>query len=155
MEKICKTCQTSKPFSEFYDHKYYSDGKELSCKKCRKQNVKAARQKNLENYQAYDRKRNKTPERLEAKRESVKRNPEAPRAAKKRWAERNREKRAAHTIVGNAVRDGRLIKEPCHICGDETVQAHHPDYSQPLPVVWVCDKHHKEIHKQGAKTNDR
>jgi hypothetical protein len=25
-------------------------------------------------------------------------------------------------------------------------QAHHPDYSKPLDVVWLCDDHHKQAH---------
>lgn len=125
-----------------------ADGRLNKCSDCTKKDNTKRRQDNLESVQAYDRKRNKTPERLAAKRESVKKNPDAPRRAKRNWAERNKEKRAAHIIVGNAVRDGRLIKQLCHVCGDETVQAHHPDYSQPLLVVWVCDTHHKDIHKQ-------
>jgi hypothetical protein len=62
---------------------------------------------------------------------------------KRRWAERNPEKRAAHIAVGNAVRDGRLVKLPCEVCGAKA-QAHHDDYSKPLEVRWLCPPHHAE-----------
>lgn len=48
-----------------------------------------------------------------------------------------------------AVRDGRLTKKPCEVCGtEEKVEAHHEDYSKPLDVMWLCFKHHRERHGQ-------
>lgn len=53
----------------------------------------------------------------------------------------------AHDIVRNAVRHGRLIKQPCHICGSTiNVHAHHEDYSKPLDVIWLCDTCHRIRH---------
>ena len=58
-------------------------------------------------------------------------------------------KRVAVIMVNNAVRDGRLAKLPCEVCGTtKRVQGHHDDYSKPLDVVWLCPKHHAERHKQ-------
>lgn len=71
----------------------------------------------------------------------------APQEAKGRWIRRNAIKRACHVIVGNAIRDGKLIKKPCEVCGAEEVHAHHDDYSQPLRVRWLCPKHHKLHHQ--------
>lgn len=61
------------------------------------------------------------------------------------WKKSNPERRAANVKVGNAVRDGRLRKQPCWVCGAKAV-AHHPDYSRPLDVVWLCQPHHKQTH---------
>jgi ribosomal protein S27AE len=57
------------------------------------------------------------------------------------------ERRAAYIIVGNAVRDKRLIKGPCVHCGSLKVQAHHEDYAKPLEVTWMCLSCHTEHHK--------
>lgn len=69
-------------------------------------------------------------------------------AAMKRQAERHPDRHRARTMFGNAVRDGRVIPWPvCAVpecCGKP--QGHHPDYSRPLDVVWLCVKHHKEAH---------
>lgn len=70
-------------------------------------------------------------------------------ANKRRWAQRNRLKRGAHVAVGNAIRDGRLVKGPCEHEGPECsgrVEAHHEDYARPLEVRWLCDTYHKLIH---------
>ena len=57
--------------------------------------------------------------------------------------ERYPDKYRARTAVGNAVRDGRLTREPCEACGTtERVEAHHDDYSKPLEVRWLCKAHH-------------
>jgi hypothetical protein len=48
--------------------------------------------------------------------------------------------------VKYAVKTGKLIKTPCQVCGELKVEGHHPDYSRPLDVVWLCRKHHNEIH---------
>jgi hypothetical protein len=65
----------------------------------------------------------------------------------RRWREENPEKRAAHVVVGNAIRAGKLTRQPCEKCGrEEGVHAHHDDYSKPLEVRWLCIAHHNEEH---------
>jgi hypothetical protein len=54
------------------------------------------------------------------------------------------ERYKARNLVNNAIRDGRLIREPCEICG-EKAEAHHPDYQKPLEIRWLCFKHHREL----------
>ena len=46
------------------------------------------------------------------------------------------------------VKRGKVIKSPCSICGCEKVEAHHHDYSKPLDVIWLCRKHHVELHQK-------
>lgn len=70
----------------------------------------------------------------------------AVRAASATWAERNPEKRKAQWAVNNAVRDGKLSKAPCEVCGEEEVDGHHDDYSKPLEVRWLCRVHHQAAH---------
>lgn len=51
-------------------------------------------------------------------------------------------KRRARLKVSNAIRDGRLMKKPCEVCGHKTVEAHHVDYRKPFKVRWLCRAHH-------------
>lgn len=64
------------------------------------------------------------------------------------YRERNRVRRLAR----NAIRLGILVCEPCRVCGIEKVQAHHPDYTKPLTVQWLCTKHHAALHSQVGET---
>jgi len=72
------------------------------------------------------------------------------KAARKRaqylYRERHKDKLKAHGIVAYAIKKGTLLKQPCWVCG-ELAEAHHPDYSRPLDVVWLCSMHHKEVHR--------
>jgi hypothetical protein len=43
---------------------------------------------------------------------------------------------------------GRLERQPCRLCGDPGSQMHHPDYTKPLEVVWLCPQHHQELHRK-------
>ena len=52
----------------------------------------------------------------------------------------------AYKAVCRAVRDGRLVKMPCVVCGNSRSFAHHDDYDRVFDVVWLCGIHHKEIH---------
>ena len=55
-------------------------------------------------------------------------------------------RRAAFT-VHSALKKGEIKKQPCEICGNEKVHAHHDNYNNPLDIRWLCLKHHKEWHK--------
>lgn len=50
--------------------------------------------------------------------------------------------------VGNAIKSGKLIREKYRDCGAEKVFAHHPSYSKPLDVIWLCVIHHMLEHKR-------
>lgn len=53
----------------------------------------------------------------------------------------------ARSDTNHAIRDGKLTKESCGICGREDSQAHHRDYDKPLEVEWLCVKCHWDEHK--------
>ncbi len=149
--KLCRECNTEKPLSEFYVHKSMLDGHLNKCKECVKSRVKQHRDENLDRVREADKKRSMLPHRVLARQEYAK--TEKGKAAKKRSIDKYREKfpmvRAAHIIVGNAIRDGRLIvSDSCSVCGStHSVQAHHDDYTKPLDVRALCDKCHKEWHR--------
>lgn len=58
------------------------------------------------------------------------------------------EKRQANIIIMNALRAGKIIRpNHCSICNKICVpEGHHPDYSNPLDVVWMCKNCHTAIH---------
>jgi|SRR3990167_253467 len=57
------------------------------------------------------------------------------------------EKVKAQQLFNGAVRSGKIIRSACVICGGtQKVHGHHPDYSKPLKIIWVCPVHHKLIH---------
>jgi uncharacterized protein YdaT len=88
-----------------------------------------------EKVRAADRKRSKKPERIAYNGRNT-----------ARWRKENPEKYAAHVTLNNAVRAGKVKKQPCEVCGSTTrVHAHHDDYSKPLEVRWRCPLHHAEL----------
>lgn len=141
----CRVCNTS-------DADAFYKGITNYCKEHWKARVKANRRAKLEQYQAYERQRANLPHRLFARQQyaATPRGQERMTAAKHRWRERNPEKRAAHVIVGNALRCGKLQRQPCEGCGGENVHAHHDDYSKPLEVRWLCPACHAQHHKEAA-----
>lgn len=152
MEKQCRNCGKVKPLSEFYAHVKMMDGHLNKCKECVKARVKAHRDNNLEKVRAYDRARGNFPHRVAARASYAK--TEAGKLSHAisamKWQQNHADRKHASHIVRNALRDGRLKKPPCCFvpeCGEMKVDAHHPDYSRPLDVVWLCRKHHSACHK--------
>ncbi len=68
--------------------------------------------------------------------------------AVKKWEAKNREKVKIHRKINNLIRDKKLERKPCIVCGDKKSDAHHPDYSKPLEVMWLCRLHHKAEHSR-------
>lgn len=118
--KLCKKCGELNPLDQFHNDKAKKDGKRANCKACQNSQTKA--------YQKSDAGK------------------KAHHAATDRYKLRHAKKRKAHIIVGNAIRDGKIKRGPCEICGEVKAVAHHDDYDHPLVIRWLCEPHHKEWH---------
>ena len=136
MQKQCFKCRAVLPIDEFYKHPMMADGHLNKCKLCTRLDVIANRIRRLEYYRDYDRARG-TRGRGVSDGKSLARHRRLHPQKAKTWA-----------ATGNAIRDGRLIRQPCEVCGHEPAEAHHDDYSKPLDVRWLCTKHHAEHHKR-------
>lgn len=134
-EKKCFKCKLIKPLEDFYRHKKMYDGHLNKCKTCTKRDVTIYRREN-DSVREYDRYRYYANEYRQWK----------TRDNTEKWNENNPLGYKAHTIVNNAIRDGKLIRQPCSICGDTKSHAHHKDYNSPLEVEWFCARHHSKIH---------
>lgn len=55
-------------------------------------------------------------------------------------------KKYARRKLNNFLAKGKIIKQECLKCGASNTEAHHPDYSKPLEIIWLCRIHHAEIH---------
>lgn len=133
--KKCFKCGQEKELDEFYVHSEMADGHLGKCKGCARTDVSTHYRANRTHYAEYEKLRFMSAERKEKTIEYQR---------KRRI--NNPEKCVAYSVVSRAVRDGRLEKKPCEVCGSEYSQAHHDDYSQPLKVVWLCRTHHLERH---------
>lgn len=139
----CKSC-----LLELDETAFYSSNK-TKCKECVKSAVRINRLANIDHYRSFDRARGFLPHRVAAR--AAYRETDAFRishaTAAKKWDVANAIRKKAHDALNNALRSGKIEKQPCFICGD-VAEAHHPDYSAPLAVSWLCSKHHAETHKQ-------
>ena len=64
-------------------------------------------------------------------------------------------KENARSFVLTALRNGKLNRLPCQVCGLEKSEAHHKDYLKPLDVEWLCRKHHREAdYRDKTKAGD-
>lgn len=146
-EKKCFKCGTVKSLDQFYRHSKMGDGHLGKCIECTKRDVDE-REKRL---------RASDPEWLARERERCREKQTKRRAAGlcpltdiereriKKWGRDNNYKRRAQTRSNRAQARGELIKPvACEACGatDVALEKHHPDYSRPLYVQWLCKKCH-------------
>ena len=132
--KTCFKCRCEKPLGAFYRHSQMADGHLNKCIECTKKDVRVHRAVNLEKVRAYDRARASTQKRSEKN-----------FFVSKAWRAEHPDRARAQSRVSYALRTGKINPLPCLVCGEKAV-AHHPDYSRPLDVVWLCQPHHKQAH---------
>jgi len=135
--KVCFKCEKEKPLDEFYKHSRMADGYLNKCKGCSKNDANKHRSENLDKIRAYDRERGKNAAR-------VKQRTEVNRA----WRAEDKRRQKAHYAVSQAIRNGRIQREPCIRCGEVKSLAHHEDYDKPLDIMWLCQPCHKQRHKE-------
>lgn len=62
-------------------------------------------------------------------------------------------KKLANRLAGSAEYKGKIKRKPCEECGTTVnLHKHHPDYSRPLFVKWLCARCHKAEHKKLRET---
>jgi hypothetical protein len=137
--KTCSRCKTQKKADEFYHHPKTKDRRASHCKDCSKLYAREREERLKADPEAW------VAERRRQREKSRKARAEGRATVSPSPPEADPLKKAARTMVGNAIRDGKMVREPCRICG-ETAHAHHEDYSRPLQVVWLCPRHHHERH---------
>lgn len=58
------------------------------------------------------------------------------------------QKELARYTINNAIKLGKLKRLPCEVCGNPKSEAHHPNYSKPFKIKWVCKLHHVGLHSK-------
>ena len=145
MTNLCKVCGATEKDAEFYS------GLKSKCKECHKKSVRENRAANAEYYKEYDKNRFQNDPRVRERHkryQATEAGKQSMRASRKKWIEQNPEKRAAHLLLNNRIRDGKILKPThCEKCGASgTVHGHHHDYAKPLDVIWLCPKCHSAEH---------
>jgi hypothetical protein len=120
--KTCFKCGETKKRSMFYKHPQMADGHLNKCKECNKKDVIENRGKKLDYYRSYDNERGSRRTFEDTK----------------KYRENNPLKYRAHSLVGYAMKTGKLIRTSCEVCEAAVTQAHHDDYLKPLDVRWLC-----------------
>jgi hypothetical protein len=142
--KRCFKCERDLPIAAFYRHRQMADGHLSKCGDCTRADVKKHRLDNLERVRAYDNSRANEPQRKELRGRVT-----------RKWREANPDGAKAQQIANNAVRDKKITKvNECEGCGRTGVriEKHHPDYSEPLFVMWLCKPCHVIADKIRRKT---
>jgi len=79
-------------------------------------------------------------------------------AAKARHRKRHPDRARARQTITWLLASGQITPQPCEAdkngrkCGVMPTQSHHPDYSRPLEIVWLCPNCHKALRSKGRKS---
>ena len=143
MKKKCFKCRQTKELCEFYKHNQMADGYFGKCKECARMDATNHRNANLDHIRSYDRKRGKLPHRIKMNIKNT-----------KKRRKRHPLQYAAHILLGNAIRSGKVTKSSvCEDCGATgRIHGHHEDYCKLLDVVWLCTICHNKKHKKSTST---
>ncbi|QQO90963.1 baseplate wedge protein [Yersinia phage PYps23T] len=136
--KCCRICGVSKPLTDFGCTKKSKDGRDTMCKSC----------KNVRSRQHYNLNSNRIKEHQRA---YLADNKETKYASSAAYRNNFPNKIRAHRMVNDALRGGKISKQPCECCGDLSAIAHHDDYLKPMVVRWLCRKHHAEWHRDNGE----
>lgn len=149
--KICKKCGVKAELSAFPVDRSRPSGRHPYCSECNRKGVSKWR----DTYKKSDISAWRKHERERARRFRAT-HPEYTATARKNrsgkiaeeiseYRRRHPERLRAQWAVSNALRRGKLKKQPCEVCGAKRVDAHHylgylPEHR--LDVKWLCRMHH-------------
>lgn len=144
MLKQCCTCKEKKPLEDFCKRYNGEFGRDHKCKQCSLE----YRQKNRRklSLMAYEwNKANKEKWQAGIKK-WLNKNPEKRLRYQRNTIEKHRDRFRARCRFIMAVKKGKIKRGDCVICNAPNAQGHHEDYAKPFDVIWLCRKHHQELH---------
>jgi hypothetical protein len=132
MAYICVRCKNNRKDFEFKNNKRLK-----TCNRCRQEKQRYAKtKKGKQVYSISSKKWNQTIKgKISAKQTYYRMIKKYPLKVK------------ARNFLYRNVKKGKLKKESCQKCMNKKVEAHHEDYNKPLEVIWLCKKHHVELHE--------
>lgn len=135
--KRCSMCKKKLPVNMFGKNKSRPDGMQSFCKPCMREYSHKYNIENRHKRKAYKLEYNRTHSAQNMEWEA-------------RYKEINPMEYKSRTALGNAIRDGKINRPQfCSKCGKKcTPDGHHPDYSRPLHVIWLCRSCHGRLHKK-------
>ena len=160
--KICTKCGIEKTLENFVKQKSGKYNVTAKCKNCYKkyyekyisksENKKKRHENYVKRYNKLEiRKRISEQGKEYRKQEYVKK---AQIKKEMRMREKYPEKRFARNEMTKAICRGDLKRKPCIMCGNSKSEGHHEDYNKPLDVIWLCKKHHTELHRKRGFKNE-
>jgi hypothetical protein len=60
-------------------------------------------------------------------------------------SEEERAKAVTRAYTNTLIARGAIQRQPC-ACGSLRAEAHHPDYTNPRLIVWLCRRCHRKHH---------
>jgi len=174
--KHCPRCSSDKSIGDFYKEKHTEDGLHGWCKNCTKaainkyRNSSKGKAKLQTYYKSASFQENQRRYRQSAKGQttlkSYRQSPEAKLAVKryhksglgkmslqraqKKYQEIYPDRVRCHWLFNKAIQRGKIIRpEICSACNEKngTIHGHHPDYSKPYEVIWLCCRCHQAEHR--------
>jgi hypothetical protein len=132
----CFKCHVTKPLFDFYKHPEMANGHVGKCKECNKNDVQKNYKEKKPRYQKYY-----------ADREGTEKRKAWRIVHQRQYRMKNPVQYHCRGVTAHAMRSGVLVRKPCRVCGDPRSEAHHESYYEPLRVEWLCQRHHRELHK--------
>lgn len=153
----CSQCKEHKEREAFGKDKSAARGFAYRCFDCQKAHYEANKERYKEkrlryakNYRLQNRER-LAQEFRDFRKQKTKTDPEGFRKLRYRYMQKYKDNNALKTSCrmkyDSAIAMGKLVREPCVICGELKTDGHHADYTKPLDVMWLCRSHHLAWHR--------
>jgi hypothetical protein len=64
----------------------------------------------------------------------------------KNYYKRHRDKVLIRMKTWANIKKGIIKRKPCSVCGNIKSEIHHNNYNNCYDIMWLCKKHHWELH---------